>query len=184
MALIKCPECSKEVSDKAVSCPNCGFPIASSIQQKNTNIPTRATYNGDGTFTGTMSLMVKLAMRAVQELGWTLEQANDSLGLVTFQTKISWGSWNGVACSLNIEEVTEYKYRVKGTGKQNMRGGQLIALNIGGEAESKAGKAILKMMELAKIPEPSTKDASIPLMSWIPGFAPPPISVEEERVEE
>lgn len=27
MALIKCPECQKEISDKAVSCPNCGCPI-------------------------------------------------------------------------------------------------------------------------------------------------------------
>lgn len=28
MALINCPECGKQVSDKAVSCPNCGCPIA------------------------------------------------------------------------------------------------------------------------------------------------------------
>jgi ribosomal protein L37E len=28
MALIKCKECGKEVSNKAESCPNCGFPIA------------------------------------------------------------------------------------------------------------------------------------------------------------
>jgi|GEM_PF-1774407 len=27
MAIIKCPECSKEISDKAVSCPNCGMPL-------------------------------------------------------------------------------------------------------------------------------------------------------------
>ena len=27
MALIKCPECGKEVSDRAVSCPNCAYPI-------------------------------------------------------------------------------------------------------------------------------------------------------------
>lgn len=27
MALINCPECNKEISDKAASCPNCGFPI-------------------------------------------------------------------------------------------------------------------------------------------------------------
>lgn len=27
MALINCPECNKEISDKAVSCPNCGYPI-------------------------------------------------------------------------------------------------------------------------------------------------------------
>lgn len=36
MALIKCPECGKMVSDKAEDCPNCGFPISAMIieQQK------------------------------------------------------------------------------------------------------------------------------------------------------
>lgn len=28
MALIKCPECGKEVSDKATACINCGFPLS------------------------------------------------------------------------------------------------------------------------------------------------------------
>ena len=28
MALIRCPECGKEISDKASSCPNCGCPIS------------------------------------------------------------------------------------------------------------------------------------------------------------
>ncbi len=28
MSLINCVECGKEVSDKAASCPNCGFPMA------------------------------------------------------------------------------------------------------------------------------------------------------------
>lgn len=27
MALVECPECSKEISDKALECPSCGFPI-------------------------------------------------------------------------------------------------------------------------------------------------------------
>ena len=27
MSLIKCPECGKEVSDHAESCPNCGFSL-------------------------------------------------------------------------------------------------------------------------------------------------------------
>ena len=27
MSLIRCPECGKEFSDRAVACPNCGFPI-------------------------------------------------------------------------------------------------------------------------------------------------------------
>lgn len=35
MSLIKCPECSKEVSDQAQVCPNCGFDIVLYI--KNTN---------------------------------------------------------------------------------------------------------------------------------------------------
>ena len=29
MAIINCPECGKEISDKAIACPNCGIPIAS-----------------------------------------------------------------------------------------------------------------------------------------------------------
>lgn len=33
MALIKCPECGKEISDKASSCPNCGYPIESLSQE-------------------------------------------------------------------------------------------------------------------------------------------------------
>lgn len=28
MALIKCPECGREISDKAYSCPQCGYPIS------------------------------------------------------------------------------------------------------------------------------------------------------------
>ncbi len=27
MAMIKCPECGHEISDSAVTCPNCGFPL-------------------------------------------------------------------------------------------------------------------------------------------------------------
>ena len=27
MALTKCPECTLQVSDKAISCPHCGFPL-------------------------------------------------------------------------------------------------------------------------------------------------------------
>lgn len=32
MALIKCPECGREVSDRAKSCPNCGFPLTEVIE--------------------------------------------------------------------------------------------------------------------------------------------------------
>lgn len=34
MALIKCPECNKEVSTSAQSCPNCGYPISKTFDNK------------------------------------------------------------------------------------------------------------------------------------------------------
>jgi hypothetical protein len=100
------------------------------------------------TFGGTMPLMVKLAMRAVQDLGWKLENANETLGLVSFKTGISMGSWSGVSCSLNIEELEEGRFRVVGTGTQNVSGAQLAAMNFG-EAARKANKAIERMKVIA-----------------------------------
>lgn len=100
-----------------------------------------------------MVLVVKLAMRAVEELGWKLDQVNEVIGLVTFQTAMSWGSWSGVSCSLNIEETAQGTFRVAGTAKQNLSGGQIAAFDFGGEAEGKVLKAIDMMQKLADDPE-------------------------------
>jgi hypothetical protein len=35
MALINCPECNKEISDKVKACPFCGFPFESNMDSKN-----------------------------------------------------------------------------------------------------------------------------------------------------
>lgn len=35
MALIRCPECGKEFSDKAHACPNCGCPTDKIVQTQN-----------------------------------------------------------------------------------------------------------------------------------------------------
>lgn len=37
MALINCPECEKEISDKAVNCPHCGFPVTTNNQLEGQN---------------------------------------------------------------------------------------------------------------------------------------------------
>ena len=42
MSLIKCPECGREVSTAAKSCPNCGFPVA---EQQSPAVPTDAPTN-------------------------------------------------------------------------------------------------------------------------------------------
>lgn len=41
MALINCPDCGKEISDKAPTCPGCGAPIGSAapVNEKGTTIP-------------------------------------------------------------------------------------------------------------------------------------------------
>ena len=37
MALIQCPECGQQMSDKANACPNCGHPIAYENAKDNVN---------------------------------------------------------------------------------------------------------------------------------------------------
>lgn len=37
MALINCPECGKEISDEAKTCPNCGKPLRKSKEKKKIN---------------------------------------------------------------------------------------------------------------------------------------------------
>ena len=52
-----------------------------------------------------MTLMVKLAVKAVQAVGYKLDNVNETVGLVTFETGMSWGSWSGAVGSLTIEEL-------------------------------------------------------------------------------
>ena len=41
MALINCPECGKEVSSVAMSCPSCGHPIAEPNQPPTQTLPPK-----------------------------------------------------------------------------------------------------------------------------------------------
>lgn len=34
MALMKCPECGHEISDKAEACPNCGYKVSAEVEKK------------------------------------------------------------------------------------------------------------------------------------------------------
>ena len=49
--LIKCLECNKEISDKAISCPNCGFPIKSTSRQPRKSNRRKRLPNGFGQIT-------------------------------------------------------------------------------------------------------------------------------------
>ena len=59
MALIKCPECGTEVSDKAEKCPKCAYPIkpASNISQlKNDSKPEVIVKPKEGCFLQTLNV--------------------------------------------------------------------------------------------------------------------------------
>ena len=52
MALSKCPECGREVSDQAIYCPNCGAPISSSgIRDDHSDAKARGQFRS-GAITG------------------------------------------------------------------------------------------------------------------------------------
>ncbi len=44
MALINCPECNKEISDKAFSCPHCGYPISLDTNLNNNSQNNSSNY--------------------------------------------------------------------------------------------------------------------------------------------
>jgi len=51
--LVNCPECKKEVSDRALSCPNCGYPI---VEEPNTPAASeRVSIRTDGLYIGPVS---------------------------------------------------------------------------------------------------------------------------------
>lgn len=45
MALIKCPECGKEISDKAPACPHCGYPMVQEDFNVENNVPSEDDYD-------------------------------------------------------------------------------------------------------------------------------------------
>lgn len=47
MALMKCPECEREISDKAYSCPHCGFPMKQVSIEQVENLAESCRYCGE-----------------------------------------------------------------------------------------------------------------------------------------
>ena len=122
---------------------------------------------GGDVFLGTMTQVVKLAMKAVQALGWKVDQLNEDLGLVSFTTGITTGSWSGVSGTISIKEQPSGVFKVTGTGKQNLAGSQIIAFDIGNEAQGKAMSVISKMKEFAGANKSDTKTTQAePSVQW------------------
>ena len=71
MALIKCPECQLQVSDKAITCPHCGYPLDTKVikqQQRKTNKRKRLP-NGFGTISELKNQNLRKPFRALVCVG-------------------------------------------------------------------------------------------------------------------
>lgn len=72
--LIKCPECELQVSDKAIQCPHCGYPISSSIKPRkprNKNNKRKRLPNGFGQISEIKNRNLRKPFRAMVTVGKT-----------------------------------------------------------------------------------------------------------------
>ncbi len=70
--LIKCPECELQVSDKAITCPHCGFPIQPNIKlrkPRNKNNKRRRLPNGFGQISEIKNRNLRNPFRAMVSIG-------------------------------------------------------------------------------------------------------------------
>ena len=71
MALIKCPECQLQVSDKAITCPHCGYPLDTKVIKRQQRKPTkrRRLPNGFGTISEIKNQNLRKPFRALVCIG-------------------------------------------------------------------------------------------------------------------
>ena len=158
MALIKCMECSRDISDQAATCPGCGAPVV--VSESTARAPDRLGIEG-GRFVATREMMAALAKTAVQACKYRIDSADDAAGTVTFTTGMTMGSWTGVSGSIVYREVAPYLFEVSGTAKQNVRGGQVVALDLFGEAKGKVENVIQEMRRRVESGQPAERPVGV-----------------------
>lgn len=69
MALIRCPECELQVSDKALSCPHCGYPMTSAAPKKSKSTKRMKLPNGFGQIAEIKNRNLRKPFRAMVTVG-------------------------------------------------------------------------------------------------------------------
>lgn len=142
MALIRCAECNRDISDQAAACPGCGAPVH--VGTETAHAPESPSL-ADGQFVATRTMMAELAKAAVIACNYRVDASDEAAGTVTFTTGMTMGSWTGVSGTVIYREVSPYHFEITGTAKQNVRGGQVVALDLFGEAKGKINNVIEQM---------------------------------------
>ena len=100
-------------------------------------------------FVGDSVSILKLAMAAIQSCGHKIDNANESLGFISFSTGMTWNSFAGAACTIALSESGVGQYKVSGSGKQKAHGLFRISLDLTGETNRIASKVIDEMKKLS-----------------------------------
>ena len=85
MAMIKCPECGKEFSDKAPACPNCGCPISEVIKSASSENERKAAADK-------MIAAVNRAMEKARKAGAAFEVDSQDIQKMTKENQIDLNS--------------------------------------------------------------------------------------------
>ena len=116
MALIKCPECSREISDKAISCPNCGYPMNTPTSPKprvKNGKPTKLP-NGFGTIYKLPGKRTK-PFRAVKTDKWIYDTVTGKSKQIRFtigyystreEAMIALSNYNQNPYDINTDSIT------------------------------------------------------------------------------
>lgn len=99
MALIKCPECGREVSDRATVCPNCAYPIA---ETKNNSMA-----------------MIKIPQykQSVSNPNLFLAMVSNAKVVITSEGKKLWEGKPGQIARFNIDKPTEIRIDINSISK-------------------------------------------------------------------
>lgn len=112
MALINCPECGKEISSKAKSCPNCGCPIEFTNPTGEVKIKLSPLMAPTG-FNGKQKVSIQKGSDVIWE-GYTGEIAElhfDKITNITIKYHLSLMHYGG-ECSGTINPIKNNKYNV------------------------------------------------------------------------
>lgn len=112
MALIKCNECGKEVSDKATACPNCGCPINTNYNSGNSTINTRSKPKKKTGCLISVLIFVLLMVAGIVSIIFTGKQINDTIqqeisGTSSDDEYISLNEYNQIETGMSYDEVKE-----------------------------------------------------------------------------
>lgn len=157
MALISCSECGKQISDKAMSCPNCGSPINQKTQQEEylccPKCFSRELHAEHKGFSGEKALAGALITGGIGLLAGTIGSKDTQITCLKCGNKFKAGEARIINNNSNITDEIKIKEIIKSEGPLSAVKWYKETYNCG-LAEAK--KAVDAIMVKNNIPIPNT----------------------------